>query len=88
MEQIEKNDRIVSLNSAIVTTTLKVRRLNIPCRRQTLSNLGKKTLRLNCLLFTRNRRWERGSAWGTHVHPWQIHVNVWQNRYNIVKYNE
>ena len=24
-------------------------------------------------------RWERGSGWGTHVHPWLIHVNVWQN---------
>ena len=23
-------------------------------------------------------RWERGSRWGTHVHPWLIHVNVWQ----------
>ena len=23
-------------------------------------------------------RWERGSEWGTHVHPWLIHVNVWQ----------
>ena len=23
-------------------------------------------------------RWERGSGWGTHVHPWLIHVNVWQ----------
>ena len=23
-------------------------------------------------------RWERGSAWGTHVNPWLIHVNVWQ----------
>ena len=22
--------------------------------------------------------WERGSGWGTHVHPWLIHVNVWQ----------
>ena len=21
---------------------------------------------------------ERGSGWGTHVHPWLIHVNVWQ----------
>jgi len=20
--------------------------------------------------------WERGSGWGTHVHPWLIHVNV------------
>ena len=32
-----------------------------------------------------SRRWERGSGWGTHVHPWRIHVNVWQNQYNIVK---
>ena len=31
------------------------------------------------------RRWERGSGWGTHVHPWQIHVNVLQNHYDIVK---
>ena len=23
-------------------------------------------------------RWERGSGWGTHVHPWLIHVNEWQ----------
>ena len=23
-------------------------------------------------------RWERGSVWGTHVHPWLIHLNVWQ----------
>ena len=23
-------------------------------------------------------KWERGSGWGTHVHPWLIHVNVWQ----------
>ena len=23
-------------------------------------------------------RWERGSGWGTHVHPWLIHVNVRQ----------
>ena len=23
-------------------------------------------------------RWERGSGWGTHVHPWLIHVSVWQ----------
>ena len=30
-------------------------------------------------------RWERGSGWGTHMHPWQIHVSVWQNQYNIVK---
>ena len=30
-------------------------------------------------------RWERGSGWGTHVHPWLIHVNVWQNHYNVVK---
>ena len=52
MERTEKNDRIVSLNSALVTTTLKVRGPNIPCRRQTLSNWGKKTLRLNCMLFT------------------------------------
>ena len=22
--------------------------------------------------------WERGSGWGTHVHPWLIHVDVWQ----------
>ena len=22
--------------------------------------------------------WERGSGWGTHVHPWLTHVNVWQ----------
>ena len=22
--------------------------------------------------------WERGSGWGTHVHPWLIHVSVWQ----------
>ena len=20
----------------------------------------------------------RGSGWGTHVHPWLTHVNVWQ----------
>ena len=26
----------------------------------------------------RGGRWERGSAWGTHVNPWLIHVNVWQ----------
>ena len=24
------------------------------------------------------REVERGSGWGTHVHPWLIHVNVWQ----------
>ena len=24
-------------------------------------------------------RWERGSGWGTYVHPWLIHVDVWQN---------
>ena len=30
-------------------------------------------------------RWEKGSGWGTRVHPWQIHVDVWQNQYNIVK---
>ena len=54
MERIEKNDRIVSLNSALETTTSKVRGPNIPCRRQTLSNWGKKTSRLNCMLFTRN----------------------------------
>ena len=24
------------------------------------------------------RRWERGSGWGTQVHPWLIHVNLWQ----------
>ena len=30
-------------------------------------------------------RWERGSGWGTRVHPWWIHVDVWQNLYNIVK---
>ena len=29
--------------------------------------------------------WERGSGWGTHVHPWQIEVKVWQNQYNVVK---
>ena len=23
-------------------------------------------------------RWERGSGWGTHVHPWLIHVNAQQ----------
>ena len=23
-------------------------------------------------------RWERGSGWGTHVHPWLIHIGVWQ----------
>ena len=23
-------------------------------------------------------RWDRGSGWGTHVHPWLTHVNVWQ----------
>ena len=23
-------------------------------------------------------RWDRGSGWGTHVHPWLIHENVWQ----------
>ena len=23
-------------------------------------------------------RWERGSGWGTYVHPWLIHVNLWQ----------
>ena len=28
---------------------------------------------------------ERGSRWGTHVHPWWIRVDVWQNQYNIVK---
>ena len=37
----------------------------------------------------RGMRWggrrERGSGWGTHVHPWLIHVNLWQNHYNIVK---
>ena len=22
-------------------------------------------------------KWERGSGWGTHVHPWRIH-DVWQ----------
>ena len=33
-------------------------------------------------------RWERGSGWGTHVHPWRIHVNVWQNQYSIVKQNK
>ena len=81
MEQIGENDRIVSLNSAIVTTTLKVRRLNIPCRRQTLSNLGKKKYWdsiVYCLL-------ETGGGRGTHVHPWQIHVNVWQNQCSILK---
>ena len=31
------------------------------------------------------RELERGSGWGTHVHPWQIQVNVWRNQYNIVK---
>ena len=30
-------------------------------------------------------RWERGSGWGTRVHPWRMHVDVWQNQYNIVK---
>ena len=30
-------------------------------------------------------RWERGSGWGTHVHPWLIHVSVWQNHYYIEK---
>ena len=30
-------------------------------------------------------RWERGSGWGTCVHPWWMHVDVWQNQYNIVK---
>ena len=29
--------------------------------------------------------WERGSGWGTRVHPWRMHVDVWQNKYNIVK---
>ena len=24
------------------------------------------------------RRWEGGSAWGTHVNPWLIHVNIWE----------
>ena len=39
------------------------------------------------LLKTKNRggRWERGSGWGTHVHPWWMHADVWQNQYNIVK---
>ena len=23
-------------------------------------------------------RWEKGSGWGTHVHPWMIHVKVRQ----------
>jgi len=30
-------------------------------------------------------RRERGSGWGTHVHPWRVHVDVWQIQYNIVK---
>ena len=33
----------------------------------------------------RGGRRERGSGWGTRVHPWWIHVDVWQNQYNIVK---
>jgi len=24
------------------------------------------------------REEERGSGWGSYVHPWLIHVNVWQ----------
>ena len=31
---------------------------------------------------------ERGSGWGTRVHPWQMHVDVWQNQYNIVKWKK
>ena len=30
-------------------------------------------------------RREKGSGWGTRVHPWRMHVDVWQNQYNIVK---
>ena len=26
----------------------------------------------------RGMGWERGSGWGTRVHPWLIHVDVWQ----------
>ena len=28
-------------------------------------------------------KWERGSGWGTHVHPSWIHVYVWQNQYKF-----
>ena len=35
--------------------------------------------------YIKIKRWERGSGWGTRVHPWRIHVDVWQNQYNIVK---
>ena len=38
--------------------------------------------------MVRGGRWERGSGWGTFVHPWLIHVNVWQNPYNIVKWKK
>ena len=31
------------------------------------------------------KTWDRGSEWGTRVHPWWIHVDVCQNRYKIVK---
>ena len=34
--------------------------------------------------MVRGGRWERGSGWGTRVHPWQICVDVWQNQYNFV----
>ena len=35
--------------------------------------------------MVRGGRRERGSGWGTRVHPWWIHVDVWQNQYNVVK---
>ena len=30
-------------------------------------------------------RWERGSGWGTHVHPSLTHVNVWQKSLQYCK---
>ena len=32
-------------------------------------------------------RWERGSGWGTHVHPRLIHMNVWQKLPQYCKVN-
>ena len=30
---------------------------------------------------------EKGSGWGTHVHPWLIHMNVWQKLPQYCKVN-
>ena len=59
--------------------------------RQSRFNAGYRKLGAGALGWPRGMvwggRWERGSGWGTHVHPWQMHVNVWQIQYCKVNNN-